>query len=70
MRISGALGPLQAQAVTGTLTWTLKAVPTGTELTQSYVVGGYVSGGADKYAKVVDQVMSQQLAGLTRSLAR
>jgi uncharacterized protein YndB with AHSA1/START domain len=70
LRLSGALGPLQAQAVTGTLTWTLKAVPGGTEITQTYVVGGYIPGGADKFSKPVDQVMAQQLAGLTKSLAK
>ncbi len=70
LRVSGALGPLQAEAVMGTLTWTLKPVAGGTELTQRYVVGGYVSGGAEKYAKIVDQVLAQQLAGLAKSLAK
>lgn len=64
LRLRGALGPLQAEAVTGTLTWELKAVPGGTEVRQTYVVGGFVRGGAAKFAAPVDQVLGEQLAGL------
>jgi uncharacterized protein YndB with AHSA1/START domain len=70
LRLQGGLGPLQAEGATGTLTWTLKAVPGGTEVTQTYVVGGYIRGGADKLAPLVDQVLAEQLAGLQRRLAR
>lgn len=69
VRLEGGLGPLQAEAVAGRLTWSLKAVPGGTEITQNYVVGGYVRGGADRLAPIVDQVLSQQLAGLQKRLA-
>lgn len=64
LRLRGSLGPLQAEAVTGTLTWELKAVPGGTEVRQTYVVGGYVRGGAALFAAPVDQVLGEQLAGL------
>lgn len=70
LRLQGGLGPLQQEAAVGTLTWSLKAVPGGTEVTQSYVVGGYVRGGADKFAPIVDQVLAEQLAGLRKSLAK
>lgn len=70
LRLQGGLGPLQGEAVAGTLTWTLKAVPGGTQIVQTYVVGGYVRGGADKLAPIVDKVMAEQLAGLQRRLAR
>jgi uncharacterized protein YndB with AHSA1/START domain len=60
LRLSAALGPLQAEAVTGTLTWALKAVEGGTEITQTYVVGGYVRSGAERLAAPVDMVMSIQ----------
>jgi hypothetical protein len=70
LRIAGALGPLQGEAVVGTLTWSLKAAGGGTEITQRYVVGGYVAGGADKYAGPVDQVLAQQLASFVRSVAK
>lgn len=64
LRLSGALGPLQAEAVTGTFTWDLKPVDGGTEVTQTYVVGGYVRTGAAGLAPVVDQVLGMQLARL------
>ena len=70
LRIQGGLGPLQAEAAIGTLTWTLKAVEGGTEITQTYVVGGYVRGGAERFAPIVDRVLATQLAGLKRRLAK
>ena len=69
LRLQGGLGPLQAEAAIGTLTWELKAVPGGTEVVQTYVAGGYMRGGADKLAPIVDRVMAEQLAGLQRRLA-
>jgi len=70
LRLDTALGPLQGEAVSGRLTWTLKAVTGGTEITQNYIVGGYVLSGADTLAPVVDQVLSEQFTRLTASLAR
>lgn len=70
LRVSAALGPLQGEAVVGTLTWTFKPVPGGTQIVQSYVVGGYIAGGADKYAAPVDQVMTQQFVGLVSSVGK
>lgn len=70
LRLQGGLGPLQAEAVAGTLTWSLKAVSGGTEVSQNYIVGGYVRGGADKMAPIVDQVLSQQLTRLGAHLTR
>ena len=65
MRLSSALGPLQAEAVVGTLTFKLD--PEGsnaTKMTLDYVVSGYVSAGADTLAPKVDEVLGLQLAGL------
>jgi len=70
LRLSAALGPLQAEAVTGTLTWTLKAVEGGTQLTQTYVVGGYVRGGAERLAAPVDAVMTEQFGRLVAFAGR
>ncbi len=70
LRVQGSLGPLQAEGVSGTLTWTLKAVPGGTEVTQNYVVGGYIRGGAKSFAAPVDQVLGEQLNGLKASLEK
>jgi hypothetical protein len=70
LRLQGGLGPLQAEAAIGVLTWSLKAAPGGTEVVQTYVAGGYVRGGADTLAPIVDRVMAEQLAGLQRRLAK
>lgn len=64
LRLQGGLGPLQAEGVAGTLTWSLNPVPGGTEIVQTYVVGGYVRGGIQRMAPIVDQVLSQQLSRL------
>ena len=61
LRLHGALGPLQSQAVNGTLTYSLKQVPEGTEVTQTYVVGGYFTMSAGQLAPLVDKVMNTQL---------
>lgn len=68
LRLSGALGPLQAEAVTGTLTFALTPTPQGTRIDMSYVVGGYVRSGAKPLAPMVDMVMGQQLAALKKAL--
>ena len=70
LRVQGGFGPLQSEGVTGTLTWALKAVPGGTEVTQNYVVGGYIRGGAKNFAAPVDQVLGEQLSGLKTYLER
>lgn len=61
LRLQAALGPLQAEGVTGVLSWTLTPVAGGTELTQSYVVGGYIRVGPEKIAPLVDGVLGEQL---------
>ncbi|WP_336967554.1 ATPase [Sphingobium aromaticiconvertens] len=68
LRLVGSLGPLQAEAVTGTLTFTLKPLGAGgTRIDMTYVVGGYVRGGTGKLASAVDRVLGQQLQGLKRA---
>jgi hypothetical protein len=69
LRIQGALGPLQSEGVTGTLTWALAPVPEGTEITQTYKVGGYFPTGTDKLAPVVDQVLAEQLGRVKARLS-
>ena len=70
LRAQGGLGPLQAEAVAGTLTWTLKPVSGGTEITQTYIVSGHLRGGFEKLAPMVDQVLAEQLSGLQKRLAK
>ncbi len=61
LRIDTALGPLQELGVSGSLTWQIAAAGQGATVTMTYVVGGYASGGLDKLAAPVDQVLSQQV---------
>jgi hypothetical protein len=68
LRLQGGLGPLQAEGAIGTLTFTLKPVAGGTEITQTYKVGGFIEMGADKLATPVDKVLDEQLGGLARLL--
>jgi uncharacterized protein YndB with AHSA1/START domain len=64
LRMSGALGPLQAAAVTGTLTWKLTSTAEGTKLELSYNVAGYLDGGFDKIAPLADGVLGEQVLRL------
>jgi uncharacterized protein YndB with AHSA1/START domain len=64
IRLEGALGPLQDTGATGHLTWTLTAKDGGTELTQTYDVGGYAKGGFGGWAPPVDRVLGEQITRL------
>jgi uncharacterized protein YndB with AHSA1/START domain len=64
LRLRGALGPLQVEGVDGTLGWALKPAESGTTVTQSYVVGGYIRGGMEQWAPRVDRVLDEQLQRL------
>jgi len=69
LRMQGALGPLQSEAVTGVLTVALaQSEAGGTTIVWEYVVGGYMRYEVPIISKAVDGVMTQQLAGLTKLL--
>lgn len=70
LRMSGGLGPLQSEAVTGVLTIVLSETEQGTRIVWEYVVGGYMRYETPVIAKAVDGVMSQQLNGLADLLGR
>ena len=68
LRMVGSLGPLQSEALTGTLTITLKPAAAGTRIVMEYVVGGYMRYKTEEIAPAVDKVMSGQLAALAIAL--
>ncbi len=68
LRLSGALGPLQGEAVTGSLTFTLTPVKGGTRITMDYVVGGYMRMKMSEIAPAVNGVMVAQLSRLGMAL--
>jgi uncharacterized protein YndB with AHSA1/START domain len=64
LRMIGGLGPLQAMAVTGSMTWSLSKTDAGTNVKVTYSVGGYRPGGLQILASLVDKVMFEQLKRL------
>jgi len=65
IRMTGGLGPLQAEAVSATLS--IKLDDEGdkaTKVTLTYVVGGYMRQGGETLAPLVDTVLAGQLARL------
>lgn len=64
LRLEGALGPLQSEGVSATLTFELKPAGDGTDLTLSYKVGGYHAEGVRQWAAPVDQVLGVQASRL------
>ena len=68
LRMVGALGPLQSEALNGTMTITLKPGGAGTRIVMEYVVGGYMRYKVDEIAPAVDKVLAGQLAALAATL--
>ncbi len=68
LRLTGGLGPLQSEAVNGSLTITLKPVEGGTRIQWFYVVGGYARFKFPEMAVIVDKVLAEQAARLGEKL--
>ena len=64
LRLAGALGPLQSEALTGALTITLKGTEKGTRVLFEYVVGGYMRYKTDEIAPAVDRMLQGQVNAL------
>ena len=64
LRLRGAMGPFQEMAATTVMTWSLKPSGDGTDVTLVSATGGYVKGGLQNLAPVVDRVFGDQLARL------
>ena len=61
VRFAGALGPLQASGLAGSLTWKLTGEAENTRVQLSYSVGGFIDGGFEKIAPAVESMLSDQL---------
>jgi hypothetical protein len=69
LRMSGALGPLQAEALQGTLSIVLKPNETGgTRVLWEYVVGGYMRQKPEQMAPLVDAMLGDQIGRLAARL--
>ena len=62
--MSGALGPLQKFATTGTWTIVLHPQYKDTRIEMVYTVGGYLPDGLNTWAAPVDKVLTEQLGRL------
>jgi hypothetical protein len=73
LRMQGALGPLQAEAVTGTFTVAIEPVKddeSNSIVSFSYVVGGYMRYKVSDIAPVMDKVIGEQFAGLIKPFVK
>ncbi len=69
LRLSGALGPLQGEAVNGKLTIAIKANKDATTtIGFEYVVGGFMRFKMDQIAPAVDGVIGEQISRLSMQL--
>ena len=66
LRLSGALGPLQSEALVGTLSISIEPSMGGTHVTWTYVVGGYMRMPVGEIAPAVDRVLFEQAERLAR----
>jgi uncharacterized protein YndB with AHSA1/START domain len=66
LRLQGGLGPLQALAVAGSMTWTFQPADKGATVAVTYAVGGYTPGGFNALAPAVDSVLTSQLGRYKR----
>ncbi len=61
VRLSGALGPLQASGLAGSMTWKLTGGAENTRVQLSYSVGGFIPGGFETIAPAVENMLREQL---------
>lgn len=69
LKLQGALGPLVDMGLQGVMRWTVAPAeddPGATLFTSRYVVSGYLEGGFEQLAPVVDQVNGGHFARLER----
>lgn len=70
LRLSAPLGPMQSMAVSAVLTFELEPAEGGTLVRARYITGGNFGMDARKIAPAVDQVLREQVKGLTSTGAR
>ena len=64
LRMVGGLGPLQDQAVSGAMTWSVAPEGEGSVITMTYRVSGRLEGGMEAWAGPVDAVLGIQIGRL------
>lgn len=61
LRMTGAIGPLQGSGLAGSMTWELAKTENGANLVVTYGIGGYMAGGFEKIAPLVDAMLGEQV---------
>jgi len=69
LRLSGALGPLQEFAVTGSLTWTIEVAGGGSRILMTYTAGGFADRPLSQWAPLVDSVLATQIQRLGKFIS-
>jgi len=64
LRLTGALGPLQGWGLSGSLTFSFEVRGDSTLARMQYAVGGYMEGGLEEIAPIVDGVLRGQFMRL------
>jgi uncharacterized protein YndB with AHSA1/START domain len=62
--MSGAMGPMQTMAATGTLQFQVTPAEGGTKLDAIYAIGGYFPKGTNTWTSPVDRMLTDQCARL------
>jgi hypothetical protein len=72
LRMSGALGPLQSEAMQGTLTVAMEPLKdgAGTKISMSYVVGGYMRYKVADIAPAVDAMLGDQFQRMIKPMGK
>jgi len=68
LRLRGALGPFQGLAVDGVMTWSVKGVTDGTDISFTYAIGGYAKDGFEGMSKMTDRVLGEAIERLKKSV--
>lgn len=62
--LTGALGPLLYEGVSGVMDFKVEKIAGGSALTMNYKAAGFANGGAAKLAPIVDKVLAEQMKRL------
>src|ERR1700688_3449176 len=65
---AGVVGVGADGAVDGVMTWSVKSVADGTDVTFTYSIGGYAKDGFDELSKMTDHVLGEQMQRFKKSV--
>src|SRR5258708_30427805 len=66
LRLRGALGPFHGLALAGVMTWSVKSVADGTDVSFTYSIGGYARDGLDELSTITDLSLDEPMTPLKK----